>query len=69
MVTIRINENSEQAKKMLEYLKTLPFVEVVNDGDESTYDPKFVAKIKSREKSLNSKKLVRVNPDDLWGSI
>ncbi|NDV67630.1 hypothetical protein [Dysgonomonas sp. 25] len=34
MTTIIIEENSPQAKKLLEYIKTLPYVTVVDDGKE-----------------------------------
>ncbi len=30
MIYLKIKENTNQAKLMIEYLKTLPFVEVVN---------------------------------------
>lgn len=42
---------------------------VQSEKTETPYDPKFVAKIKAREKESRGKKLTRVNPDDVWGSI
>jgi len=68
MVFIKVKENSKQAKKFLEYLKTLPFVEFLNTED-STYDPNFVKKIKTREKNARGKKLTQVNPDNVWENI
>lgn len=38
MVTIQIKENSKQAKKMLEYLQTLPFVKFVEETKYPTMD-------------------------------
>lgn len=35
MVTVRIKENSKQAKKFLEYIKTLPFVEFKEEKAKS----------------------------------
>lgn len=35
MTTIIIEENSPQAKKLLEYIKTLPFVTVVEEKKKS----------------------------------
>lgn len=35
MTTIIIEENSPQAKKLLEYIKTLPFVTVVEEKQKS----------------------------------
>ena len=75
MVTIKIKENSKQAKAVLEMLKTFPFVEILETGlskpiskpkEKSTYDPKFVAKIKRAEKRGNYK---TVDPNDVWGSL
>lgn len=67
MVTIEVKENSKQAKAFIALAKTLSFVTFKES--KTPYDPKFVAKIKTREKGINSKKLVKVNPDDVWGSI
>lgn len=36
---------------------------------QSPYNPEFVAEILERSKNLHKKKLTRLNPDDVWGSI
>ena len=68
MVTIKVKENSKQAKAIIEMLKTFSFVEFVNESkkEKSPYDPKFVAMVKRSAKSGKGKIL---NPDDIWGSI
>jgi len=46
--------------------------EVTNDKDlseQSPYNPEFVAEILKRSENLDKKKLTRLNPDDVWGSI
>jgi hypothetical protein len=69
MVTLKIKENSKQAKAFLELAKTLPFVEVLSAPEKSPYNKKFVEKIKKREKNAQGKILTRLNPNDVWGSI
>jgi|GEM_PF-3500132 len=44
MVTIKIRENSKQAKLFLEYVKSLSFVEFLEDSSKTT---------KKKEKLLN----------------
>lgn len=70
-LTIKINERTKTGKSILDLLQSFPkdkkIVEILEP--ESPYDPKFVAKIKAREKESRGKKLTRVNPDDVWGSI
>ena len=67
-ITIKINERSKAGiafQKMLEILETQPGIEVVNE-DRSTYNPKFVEKIKAAEKRGSYKE---INPNDVWGSL
>jgi hypothetical protein len=47
MLNIQINEKSLQAKKMVEYLKTLPFVKI---EEEPEYNKEFVKKVKKATK-------------------
>ena len=68
MVTLKVKEDSKQAKAFIALAKTLSFVKIEPES-ESPYDPKFVAKIKAREKNAKGKKLTRVNPDDIWENI
>lgn len=74
MVTFRIKENSKQAKAVLEMLKTLPFVEIIEDDTakkktKEGYRPEFVAEIQKRMKENSSAKNIVVDPKDVWGSI
>lgn len=68
-ITVKINERTKIGRSILDLLHSLPKDKNVVEILESPYDPKFVAKIQSRENGLKSKNLVTVNPDDLWGSI
>lgn len=74
MVTITIKEDSIQAKAFIEFVKSLPFVHVVNTPSEeipkeSPYGPELVTKIKKAESNIKKGKTKRLNPDDVWGSI
>ncbi|MEP6262227.1 MAG: DUF2683 family protein [Gillisia sp.] len=69
MVTIKIKEDSKQAKAFIALAKTLSFVKFEETETESPYDNKFVKKIKRSEKSARGKKLIRVNPDNIWENI
>ena len=65
MVVVQIKSSSPQAKKLIEMLKTFPYVEILNKKTNH-YSPKFVKKIKDAEKGADYKV---VNEKDLWGSI
>jgi hypothetical protein len=76
MTTIIINEKSVGAKKLIEFLKTQPFVTIVEEKEpnpsaksrhaakagESPYNEEFVKKI---QKSRASKGKV-IKTEDLW---
>jgi len=76
MTTIVINERSIGAKKLIEFLKTQPFVTIVEErkpspsaksmneakAGKSPYNEEFVKKI---QKSRDSKGKV-IKTDDLW---
>jgi len=65
-LTIKINNQSKQAKLLYEYLKTLPFVKIERKK-KSPYNPEFVEMVK---KSVASKKRYEVkNVDELWENI
>lgn len=75
MVTVRIKENSKQAKAFIELIKTFEFVEFVEEFGkpigsrnkvEKIYDKEFVAMVK---KAKNSGKGKILDPKDVWGSI
>ena len=69
MVTLKVKEDSKQAKAFIALAKTLSFVEIEEAESESPYDPKFVAKIKASVKNAKGKKLTQVNPDNIWENI
>ena len=69
MVTLKVKENSKQAKAFIALAKTLSFVEIEGSDSNSLYDPEFVAEIKSREKNSTGKKLTQVDPENVWESI
>ncbi len=51
MTTVIIDTQSKEAKRLVDYLKTISYVKVFDDRQEdaSKYDPDFVDKIKKRE--------------------
>lgn len=70
MITIKIKENSKQAKAVIELLKTYSFVEIV--------PTKVLAKskqtqldrlIKNSEKQIKEGKTTTLNTKDIWGSL
>ena len=66
-ITIKIDQRNKQAKALLEYIRTLPFVEVKdNEKEGSPYDPEFVKIVKE---SAASKERYEVDPNDVWGSL
>ncbi|MCO5231586.1 MAG: hypothetical protein M9958_10565 [Chitinophagales bacterium] len=66
-ITLKIKEEGQEAKALLEYLKKLPFVEIEQNKDnDSIYDSTFVNKVLNAHK--NDKK-VTIKADKLWESI
>lgn len=64
MTTVIINTQSKEAKRLVDYLKTISYVKVIEEdqNDASKYDPEFVHKIKKREKQAS----VKLDLDNLW---
>jgi hypothetical protein len=64
MTKVFIDTRSKEAKRLVDYLKTISYVKVVENNTEGVpeYDPDFVAKIKQREKQAS----VNLDLDDLW---
>ena len=64
MATIIIDTRTNEAKRLVEYLKTIKYVKVLDSNQESTesFDPDFVKKIKEREKQPT----VKLDLDNLW---
>jgi len=63
MTTVVIDTRTKEAKQLVEYLKTIKYVKIVdNQKDEMDYSPSFVKKIKERENQPS----VKVDLDKLW---
>ena len=64
MTTVIIDTQSKEAKRLVDYLKTISYVKVIEESqkDASKYDPNFVDKIKKREKQAS----VKLDVDNLW---
>jgi hypothetical protein len=78
-ITIKINERTKAGKAFLAmsetFFKNVEGIEIIESDSEKTekvartYNTEFVAEILKRSKNINKKKLTRLNPDDIWGSI
>lgn len=70
MVTIKIKQNSKQAKLFLEYVKTLSFVEVVaTSSSSSSRKNSLVADIEKglqEVKDIREGKVKPLSTADLW---
>ena len=70
MVTIKIKQNSKQAKLFLEYVKTLSFVEIVaTSSSSSSRKDGFVADIEKglqEVKDIREGKVKPLSTADLW---
>ncbi|MBW6536752.1 MAG: hypothetical protein K0B11_17225 [Mariniphaga sp.] len=64
MTTVIIDTKSKEAKRLVDYLKTVSYVKVVENSQDDAliYDPDFVDKIKQREKQAS----VKLDVDNLW---
>jgi hypothetical protein len=64
MTTVIIDTRSKEAKRLVDYLKTIRYVRVVENSNEDSpnYNPDFVDKIKKREKQAS----VKPDVDNLW---
>jgi hypothetical protein len=64
MTTVIIDTRSKEAKRLVEYLKTIKYVNVVDNKTDGTddYDPDFVEMINQREKQPS----VNLDVNDLW---
>ena len=51
MTTVIIDTRSNEAKRLIEYLKTIKYARVLDDktDDNDDYDPEFVDKINTRK--------------------
>ena len=70
MVTIKINENSEQARLLLEYIKSLSFVEIITTSEKSlTKKNALLSDIEDglqEVKNIREGKIKPLSTSDLW---
>lgn len=59
MVTVKIKENSKQAKLLLEYMKSLSFVEFIDSNKATSPKSKKELFLDDIEKSLREVKMIR----------
>lgn len=73
MITVKIKENSKQAKAIIEFLKTCDFVEFLENPTvktiKKTNSDKLDKLIKNAEKQIKEGKTTTVNTKDIWGSL
>lgn len=64
MTTVIIDTRSKEAKRLVDYLKTVKYVKVVENRDEETgeYDPDFVKMLNERKKQPS----IKLDVDNLW---
>ncbi len=75
MATLKLKENSKQAKAFLELAKMFPFIEVASETkklkksvqtENSPYNPEFAAMIIEAKKTPDFK---TIDPHKLWESL
>lgn len=66
-ITLKINERTKVGKSFMAFIEAFSKkekgVEIISE--EGQYNPDFVSKIKRAEKQ----KSIKVNPNDIWGSL
>lgn len=78
-LTINVNEQTKKGKAFIAMTKDLvkdskSIIIIKSEPeatlkDESKYNPKFVSKILDRYNNIDDKKLVVINPNDVWENI
>ena len=70
METIIIQADSTKAKALKEFLSAFGVAyKVEQEQEKSPYNPEFVKKILKRAESAKKGNTVKVDPNDLWGSL
>ena len=69
METIIIHTDTEKAKALKQFLEAFEVDYQVENGEKSPYNSEFVKKILERSKSAKEGNTVKVDPNDLWGSL
>jgi uncharacterized protein YlbG (UPF0298 family) len=62
MTTVIIDTSSDEAKRLVDYLKTVKYVKVIENVDSDIYDSEFVEMITNREDQAS----VKIDLDNLW---
>lgn len=64
MTTVIIDTKSNEAKRLVEYLKTIKYVKVVDNNlsNETAYDSEFIEMIEERKKQPT----IKLDIDNLW---
>jgi hypothetical protein len=64
MTTVIIDTRSKEAKRLVDYLKTVKYVKVVENRDEKMgeYDPDFIKMLNERKKQPS----IKLDVDNLW---
>ncbi len=70
--TLKLDNSTQQAKTLIEFLKSLNFVEITEKSDnkefkeQSPYNPEFVKMIKEAEERAE---YTTLDVNDIWGSL
>ncbi len=73
--TLKLDNRTQQAKTLIEFLKSLNFIEITEKPDnkeikeQSPYNPEFVKMIKEAEAEIEKGNTIRINPENVWESI
>ncbi|HNW50332.1 MAG TPA: hypothetical protein PKH79_04565 [Prolixibacteraceae bacterium] len=62
MTTVIIDTKSEEAQRLVEFLKTIKYVKVIDADHPENYNPEFVEMIKQRE----TQDAVKLDIHNLW---
>jgi uncharacterized protein YlbG (UPF0298 family) len=62
MTTVIIDTSSDEAKRLVDYLKTVKYVKVIENVDSDIYDSEFVEMITNRKDQAS----VKIDLDNLW---
>ncbi|RZK11962.1 MAG: hypothetical protein EOO46_04915 [Flavobacterium sp.] len=78
-LTIKINERTKAGKAFMamseSFFKGVEGIEIIESDskkikvEKNIYSAEFIAKVKKAEKNIKEGKTIRLNPEDIWGSI
>lgn len=76
--TIKINKRTKAGKAFMAmsetFFKGVEGIEIIENKSEKTkndtiYSKEFIAKVKKAEAEIKKGNTIRLNPNDIWGSI